>query len=342
MANETNGRLTKNERRAQGREQARLARELEKKREKRNRLLLQGGVALGVVAVLAVVCLVLAQSMKPAGPGPANMASGAAIFGKDLKIVESDPLQPGTERTAPKVNRDELPLDVTVFVDYMCPGCGAFEQANGTMLENYVGSGDITLGIYPMNFLDNASQGTKYSTRAANLFACVVDEQPDVAFALNMKLLSAEVQPKEGTTGLTDDELLKQAESAGAKLTTELRQCVKDVRFANFITSNYTSVSEAGVLGLAKGAQLLDVDGVSLQKEDGPQRLVSTPLVIVNGQQWNQTRDGSLESYLLKVKGELEQKNGSSSDSKKDNSSDAKKDDSSDTKKDSEDTKKSD
>ena len=50
--------LTKNQRRDQAREQARLAREEEKKREKRNRLLLQGGIVLGVVAILAVVALV--------------------------------------------------------------------------------------------------------------------------------------------------------------------------------------------------------------------------------------------------------------------------------------------
>lgn len=314
MATENNGRLTKNERRAQGREQARLAREQEKKREKRNRLFLQGGVAFGVIAVLAIVGIVLAQSMKPAGPGPANMASGAAIFGKDLAVVESAGLQPGDERKAPEVNRDELPLDVTIYVDYMCPACGAFEQQNGSMLENYVGSGDITMGVYPLNFLDAASQGTKYSTRAGNLFSCIVEEQPDVAFKLHNRLLSAEVQPAESTPGLTDEQLLEEAEAAGAELTTELRQCVKDVRFGNFIAANYKTASETGLLGLAKGAQLLSSDGVNLQEADGPQRLVSTPTVIVNGQQWNQTRDGDLESYLLKVKGEVEQKSGDSED----------------------------
>lgn len=312
MANENNGRLTKNERRAQGREQARQAREQEKKREKRNRIFLQGGVALGVIAVLAIVGVVLAQSMKPAGPGPANMASGAAIFGKDLSVVESAGLKSGDERETPAVNRDELPLDVTIYVDYMCPACGAFEQQNGSMLENYVGSGDITLGVYPLNFLDAASLGSKYSTRAGNLFSCVVEQQPDVAFKLHNRLLSAEVQPAENTTGLTDEQLLEEAEAAGAELTSELRQCVKDVRFGNFVAANYKAASETGLLGLAKGAQLLGADGVTLQEAGSPQRLVSTPTVIVNGQQWNQTRDGDLESYLLKVKGEVEQKNGDS------------------------------
>ena len=307
MASESNSRPTKNERRSQAREQARQAREQEKKREKRNRMFLQGGIVIGVLAILGIVALVLTQTMKPAGPGPENMASGGVVFTKDLKVVPSAALASGAERKAREVNREELPLDVTVYVDYMCPACGAFEQQYGTMLENYVGAGDIELEVYPLNFLDSASLGAKYSTRAANLFSCVVEEQPDKAFALHNSLLSAEVQPSEGTTGLTDDQLLDQAKAVGVELTTELRQCVKDVRFGNFISSNYKSASENGVLGLAKGAQLLSSDGATPQPAGEPQRLVSTPTVIVNGQQWNQTRDGDLESYLLKVKGEFEQ-----------------------------------
>ncbi len=307
MASESNNRPTKNERRNQAREQARLAREQEKKREKRNRAFLQGGIVLGVLAILGIVALVLTQTMKPAGPGPENMASGGAVFTKDLKVVPSAALQSGEDRKAREVNREELPLDVSIYVDYMCPACGAFEQQYGTMLENYVGAGDIEMEVYPLNFLDNASNGTKYSTRAANLFSCVVEQQPDSAFKLHNTLLSADTQPQEGSTGLTDDQLLDVAEGAGVELTTELRQCVKDVDFGSFISANYKTASENGLLGLAKGAQVLGPDGVTPQPADGPQRLVSTPTVIVNGQQWNQARDGELESYLLKVKGEFEQ-----------------------------------
>ncbi|SJN08251.1 hypothetical protein FM113_01690 [Leucobacter sp. 7(1)] len=307
MASENTGRLTKNERRTQAREQARKAREQEKKREKRNRLFLQGGIVIGVLAILGIVALVLTQTMKPAGPGPENMASGGVVFTKDLKVVEGPALESGAEREARTVNRDELPLDVTVYADYMCPACGAFEQQYGTMLENYVGAGDIELEIYPLNFLDGASLGSKYSTRAGNLLACVVEEQPDVAFALHTRLLSPEVQPKEGTTGLSDEQLLEEAEAAGAKLTPELRSCVQDVTFGSFISANYKSASETGIKGLADGALMLSADGATPQPADGPQRLVSTPTVIVNGQQWNQARDGDLESYLLKVKGEYEQ-----------------------------------
>ncbi len=312
MSNESSSKTTKNERRAAAREQARLAREAEKKREKRNRLFIQGGVVLGVVAVLAIVGLVLTQSLKPAGPGPMNMASGGAIFTEDLKVIPGDRLEdPAAQRIAPEVDRESVPLDVSVYVDYMCPACGNFEQQNGTMLENYVGSGDITLRVYPINFLDGQSLGTKYSTRAANAFACVVDEQPDFAFALNTRLLSAEVQPAEGTTGLDDKQLLEEAVAAGAEPTTQLQNCIRDRSFAGFIDGN-NQWAMTDLVGIAEGEQLVastDNQGnpVAFQEADGPQRLVSTPLILVNGKQWNGARDGSLESYILKVKGEIEQ-----------------------------------
>lgn len=307
MTGETNKRPTKNERREQAREQARVARAKEKKRERRRRLLLQGGVVLGVIAILAIVGLVLSQSLKPAGPGPKNMASGGATFGTDLQVVPTPALEPGEERTAPAVDRTQLPIDVTVYVDYICPACSGFEQAFGTMLENYVGSGDITLRVFPLTFLDDASLGTKYSTRAANLFGCVVEQQPDTAFALHTRLLSAAVQPKEGSTGLSNEQLLEQAKLAGVRVDDELTQCVTDVRFSDFFAQNTKSATEAGLKGLEPGAQLLDSAG-QLQPADGPQRMISTPTVIVNGEQWSAARDGDLEAYLLKVKAELEKR----------------------------------
>lgn len=307
-------RLTKNERREQAREQARLAREAEKKREKRNRLYLQGGVVLGVLAILAVVALVLTQSMKPAGPGPENMVSGGVTFTKDLKVVPTPALASGEDRPAVEADFDSMPIDVTVFADYMCPACGSFEQTYGTMLEQYVGAGDVQLTVYPINFLDSMSVGSKYSTRAGNLLACVVEQQPDHAFSLHNRLLSAAVQPQEGTTGLSDDQLVEEAAAAGADANTELKQCVKDQRFASFINSNTKQALEVGITGLADGARLLKPSQTQLsgtndedfQPADEPQRVTSTPTVLVNGQEWYSPRDGDLEAYLNKIKSTLE------------------------------------
>jgi protein-disulfide isomerase len=320
MVNDSDKRLTKNERREQAREQARLARETEKKREKRNRLLIQGGVVLGIIAVLAVVGLVLMQTMKPAGPGPRNMASGGVVFAEDLAVVQGPALAEGTERVAPETDRTKMPLDITIYVDYSCTHCAEFEQAYGSTLENWVGSGAATLQVYPVNILDQGFGG--YSTRAANVVSCVVDQSPadGSAFKLHNSLLSAEVYDRVSANGgLGNEDLLEVAELAGVDVNDELKQCVKDARFASFISQN-TSVAtmNGGILGLAEGAQLVKTSAsgqTEYQDADGPQRLQGTPLVVVNGQEWRSDRDGEFEMFLAKLQSELEGKSDSSSSS---------------------------
>ncbi|MGO1435517.1 MAG: DsbA family protein [Canibacter sp.] len=301
MAGNDQGRLTKNERRQQAREKARQAREKERAREKRNRLLLQGGIVLGVLAIVVVVGLVIANALKPAGPGPANMASGGVVFEQDLQVQDTPALESGEKRVEADAVFDQKPLRVEVFSDYMCPACGSFEQQYGDMLEQYTGSGDISLEVYPITFLDAQSAGSKYSSRASNAFGCVVEQQPEKAYAFHTHLFEPGVQPQEGTSGLTDQELVDAAVEAGVEKTSEFTSCVRDKRFIPFFQGNTKQAIEQGVLGLAPGAQLLaNPQTGEMQPEGEPQRLVSAPLVLVNGQQWNSQEDGDLEAYILK------------------------------------------
>ena len=65
-------RPSRNERREAAREKARLLREEQKKRERRNKILIQGGIIVAVVAIAALIGTLIFQSVKPAGPGPAE------------------------------------------------------------------------------------------------------------------------------------------------------------------------------------------------------------------------------------------------------------------------------
>lgn len=315
MSNEANSRPTKTQRREQAREAARDARAKQQKKDKRNRRLLQGGVALGILAVIAIVAVVITSSMRPMGPGPENMASGGAVFGADLVVQETPALLEGADIVPTKVNRDEAPLDIVVYMDYMCPYCGLFDQTNGAVLENWAGNGQATVEMYPLNILDPQSAGQKYSTRAANAFSCVVQEQPEAAWAFNTRLLSQEVQPAELTGGLSNDDLLKEAEKAGAELTTGLVSCVKENRFASHIEKQTQRMLNGPVPNLAEGVSLPTgaADG-SLQDPNQPQRITSTPTVLVNGTV--APVDASLEEFLLKKYAEVTGKD-SSADSTK-------------------------
>lgn len=300
MTSESNKRMTKNERREAAREQAKAAREAQLKKEKRNRLILQGSIVLGVLAVIAVVALIVTQIVKPAGPGPENMASGGVVFeGENFDVRSTPSIADGEQLVAQQVDRDTVPLDVVVYVDYLCPHCGQFEQEAGAMLEQWVGSGQATLQIYPVVFQDNLSKGTRYSTRAANALGCVVEKQPDAAWDFHALLLDPNIQPAQNSTGLPNDRLIELAEEAGATMNTELRQCISNVPFADFFAKTNRLAFTGPLLGLEPDAVLANASD-----PEGDQHINGTPTVIVNGQQ-APTSAVELEQHMLKLFAEL-------------------------------------
>jgi len=263
----TGGRQTKNERREQAREQARQLREAAKKKERRNRILLQGGIIVAVIAVVAVIAIVIVSSVKPAGPGPRNMASDSLLVQPGGAVAETPGLQPGATPTPnPQPTGDDV-IRIQTFVDYMCPYCGLFEQTNAQYIQTLVDSGAASLEIFPISFLDRLSLGTAYSTRAANAFACVADEQPDKALAFHELLF--ENQPAESSSGLSDDQIIEFARQAGAK-STSVESCIRDQKFKGWVAAaTERAQSVSGVTG--------------------------TPTVIVNGQIYSGTVFG--QSY---------------------------------------------
>src|SRR6476469_6430292 len=85
-------RKSKAERTAEAREKARLIREAQAKKDKRNKLLIGWGIVAAVVAILVVVALVVTSSLKQnapiadQGPTPAN----ANIHGGVTLLANSD------------------------------------------------------------------------------------------------------------------------------------------------------------------------------------------------------------------------------------------------------------
>ena len=104
-----------------------------------------------------------------------------------------------TANGAISVGKANAPVKLEVYLDYMCPFCGRFERANGGELDRLVADGTVQLHLYPLSFLDRLSNGTRYSTRAANAIVTVADRAPDKVLAFNSALFAD--QPAEGSSG---------------------------------------------------------------------------------------------------------------------------------------------
>lgn len=258
---------TKRERRDAAREKARITREAEAKRRRRNKWFAQGGLVLGTLAVIGVIALVVTRSLVPAGPGPLNMASDGLVLSGDgttVSAASTDALAADATPTASAAGTAEKP-SIVVYLDYMCPYCGQFDTTNAEQLATWVAQGSVDLEIHPLGFLDSASLGTEYSTRSANAFACVANYQPEAALDVNTALFAQ--QPAENTSGLTDDELITLVQGAGAD-DSSIPACITGGEFTDWVAS-------------ATERALND----PLPNSDEA-KVTGTPTVLVNGQKY--------------------------------------------------------
>jgi protein-disulfide isomerase len=111
---------------------------------------------------------------------------------------------------------------VDVYEDFQCPHCLAFEQAVGATLLHDAKANLAQIRFHPLAFL------SAYSTRAANAALCASDTSVDAFVRMHTVLFTPAVQPKEGTPGLSDDQLIALGKKIGMSSNDQsaLRTCV--------------------------------------------------------------------------------------------------------------------
>lgn len=260
------------------------------------------GAALGIVTLAGLTACSAGgvdehyESQTTFSYAPANMQSGGVVFTSPDSVFPSPALDASAPRMASDVGTVDAPVHLSVYVDYMCPACGSFEQTFGELITERLEAGEISLEVTPLTFLNRSSQGTDYSSRAANALGCTVDQQPAAALGLHERLLSWQVQPKQATSGLSNAELIEQAEQAGVDVDEAFVDCVMSGAYMTFFDTNSEDIMNGGgVVGLADGEFLLDPEG---NPQTGPQRVNGTPFVIINGAQWDYTADPDLGAAL--------------------------------------------
>lgn len=261
-----NDRPTKNERRQHAREVSRQRADAEKRRKRRNKWFLQGGIGLGIIAIAAIITLVVVNvNNAPAvsAAGPKNMATGAIQFtgegGEVTPVTTKAVTAKGTPSAVPTSNTDGA-VAVTEYVDWACPVCKQFEAAYADQILDKVKSGDATLAIQPVSILDRSYQSSRYASRAANAAMCVANYAPDKF--LDVQTQFFDNQPAEGTSGLTNAEIAKLVKAGGAT-GSNVSECLSTEQFKGWVT---------------KSTNLVTADE-ALQGTQG----FGTPTVVVNG-----------------------------------------------------------
>ena len=278
--------MSKNEKREAAREQARIQREEQRKKDRRNKWFLQGGLILGSLAIIALVTVLIINGIKPAGPGPANMASDGIQIGQGFVATSTPALKSGEEPVPNERDESGEVIDIQMYIDYQCPFCQQFELTNGDYLSGLVENGGATVEIHPIAILDNQSLGKKYSTRATNAAACVANFSPNQFWDFNRILF--ENQPAEGTEGLTDDQIIALTEQAAVEEPDKIATCITEQTFKGWVAS----AKSRALAGPIPNSDVAQIKG--------------TPTVIVNGQKYEGPVDDAdaFAAFVVQVAGD--------------------------------------
>lgn len=211
------------------------------------------GIVAGItcLAVLLVIVLVVvaggvtfwSASDERTGPG-SSAPSEPAPGGLELPpgVAEDQPyLELSTSEDGPVVD---------VYVDFLCPHCAAFHEAQGEDLQQLAQDGEITLRLHPRAMLDTNSTPPGYSSRAANAAVCAYAEEPTQWFAAESALFTD--QPD--AAGLTDDELATRLTEATGL---EVADCIAEGTYLPWIQD----VVEPEAVSTGQGTPAVFVDG---------------------------------------------------------------------------------
>jgi protein-disulfide isomerase len=273
------------------RERARELRELHKKQDRNRRRIVTLSVVGGVLVVVVAIALVIVNFAQPGGRGPLNMLSDGIKIGTGFKAVQT-PGIPVNSKPVPSATNSPEVIDIKLYIDYLCPDCGTFENKNDAQLRAWVESGAATIEIHPIAVLTTKSAGTQYSLRAANAAACVAEFAPNHFFNFNEALFVD--QPKEGSAGLTDQQIEARATRAGVTDMLQVSRCIQDSRFRSWVQAATTRALN----GPIPGADVKDI--------------AVTPTIIVNGRQFKYTTafdPNEFAQFVLQVAGETFAKN---------------------------------
>lgn len=203
-------------------EQLRLA---EEAKARRRRTLVVAAAAVVVLAMVVVIGVLVQNNRDAAttasGPvaTPANLVGGGLPVGAPAKVT------------------------VTVYEDFQCPVCKAFEQQTGPTLDALREAGTVQVVEKPVAILDRVSKD-KYSTRSLNAAGCLINAAPSAFPAFKTALFAQ--QPEEGGKGLTDAQLTTIAEQSGAP---GLGACISDGTYEGWAARTTDQASKDGLTG---------------------------------------------------------------------------------------------
>ncbi len=214
------------------REKLAAEREKQKSRDKRRRALIVGASVVCVLGLAAVIGVVAANAGKDDGSesaGPVVAPSGAQ--GKDGLAIP--------------VGKESAKSTLTVWEDFRCPACKAFELAYRDTIHELTGAGQLKVEYHLATIIDGNMGGTG-SRKAANAAACAQDAGK---FPPYHDVLYDNQPPETDDAFADENKLLDLAGKVDGLDTTLFQECVKNGKHNSWVEKSNKAFQNGGFSG---------------------------------------------------------------------------------------------
>ncbi|CAL9612248.1 thioredoxin domain-containing protein [Streptomyces sp. NPDC005395] len=214
------------------REKLAAERAKQKSRDKRRRALIVGASVVCVLGLAAVIGVIAANAGKDDGTestGPIVVPSGAQ--GKDGLAIP--------------VGEESAKSKLTVWEDFRCPACKAFELAYRDTIHELTDAGKLKVEYHLATIIDGNMGGTG-SRKAANAAACAQDAGKFPAYH---DVLYDNQPPETDDAFADEDKLLDLAGKVDGLDTTLFQECVKNGRHNSWVEKSNKAFQDGGFSG---------------------------------------------------------------------------------------------
>ncbi|MEU9985744.1 DsbA family protein [Streptomyces sp. NPDC007971] len=210
------------------RERLAVEREKQKAADRRRRTLIVGASVVCVLGLAAVIGVIAANAGKDKGGSAGPVAAPSGAQGKDSLAIP--------------VGKNDAKATLTVWEDFRCPACQAFETVYRPTLHELEDAGKLRIEYHLVRLIDGNLGGTG-SLRAANAAACAQNagkfrDFHDVLYAN---------QPKETDDAFADNgKLIQLAGKVNGLDTPAFRKCVNDGAHDSWVNKSQKAFQSGG------------------------------------------------------------------------------------------------
>ncbi|MEU3374972.1 DsbA family protein [Streptomyces sp. NPDC006711] len=230
-------------------------REQRKAGERRRRQLIVAGAVVGVLALAAVIGVIAANA------GGGDSAKSASTAGPMVAPSGAD----AKDQPAIPAGAADAPSTLTVWEDFRCPACAAFENGFRSTIHELEKNGQLRVQYHLATLIDDKTRGGG-SLHAANAAACAQDAGKFTAYH---DVLYTN-QPDETDDAYADNnKLLDLAKKVPGLDTPAFRSCVQNGTHNSWVVKS----NEAFQAGKFNGTPTVQLNGVSIFPMKGNEQI---------------------------------------------------------------------